>query len=68
MLLNEKEKDEFGGLLLGIPDGDRLRYVGQTDFGFNGQLSEILSRLGPPGSGPNAPFTKSRSSEVPLLG
>lgn len=39
------------GLLLGVYEGDRLRYVGQTDFGFKAQkLSGLSLPPGPIGS------------------
>jgi bifunctional non-homologous end joining protein LigD len=36
----------FGSLLLGIPDGDRLRYVGRVGSGFSDRdLTDIRGRL-----------------------
>lgn len=47
IILAGKDKDEFGGLVLGADQGKHLVYVGQTDFGFNGKLNRVLSRLFP---------------------
>lgn len=45
---NGRRADGVGSLLLGIPAGDNLRYVGRVGTGFTDrQLDEVLSRLRP---------------------
>ncbi|YCK81784.1 ATP-dependent DNA ligase [Arthrobacter sp. D3-18] len=46
----------FGALLLGIPDGDKLHYVGRVGTGFKDwQLRDVMEKLEPLGVG-NSPF------------
>ncbi len=45
IVLNGNGLEEFGGLLLGLQEGDRLRYIGWTDFGFGGKLKYVLNRV-----------------------
>ncbi len=45
--LSLKNRNEFGALLLGGYEEDRLIYVGQTDIGLTGRkLPQVLSRMG----------------------
>ena len=45
---NGRRSDTIGALLLGIPDGDSLRYVGRVGTGFRERdLAEALAKLAP---------------------
>ncbi|TFB52037.1 ATP-dependent DNA ligase [Cryobacterium tagatosivorans] len=45
---NGRRSDSIGALLLGIPDGESLRYVGRVGTGFRDRdLADALSRLTP---------------------
>ena len=65
IILAGKEGDEFEGLLLGVYEGDRLRYSSKADVGFTSEKHRNSYPASSPRSGRNAPFTKSQSSEEP---
>ncbi len=49
-------KGSLGALLLGIPDGDGLRYVGKVGTGFNERDRDALLRLLRPAASKKSPF------------
>ena len=47
----------FGSLLMGIPDGDRLRYVGRVGTGFDDRALDTLAALLAPLEASDSPFS-----------
>ncbi|WP_206487313.1 ATP-dependent DNA ligase [Rhodococcus sp. KRD162] len=47
----------FGSLLMGIPDGDRLRYVGRVGTGFDDRTLDSLAALLAPLEAADSPFS-----------
>ena len=55
----------IGSVMLGLPDGDRLRYVGQVGTGFSDAMLDELGRTFEPLSTTSSPFSHSADHGVP---
>lgn len=56
----------FGALVLGVKDGDKLRYIGHTGSGFNQKtLKEMWERLQPLKQ-PDSPFDEKIKTNMPV--
>lgn len=56
----------FGALVLGIKDGDRLKYIGHTGSGFNQQSLKEMWNLLQPLKQSNSPFNEKVKTNMPV--